>query len=101
MRTHDGQLGIVHVEQTTDERARLNESRLRPETVRSAFRIRQVAPQHRGEAEDVATPVKRTRRPEVTGRASLERLQQARRLVVVFGLARDRQRTVEALAGDQ
>ncbi len=41
------------------------------------------------------------RRREVAGRAGLERLQQARRLVVVFGLARDRQRAVEALARDQ
>ena len=38
---------------------------------------------------------------QVAAAARLERREQARRLVVVFGLPADRQRAVEALAGDQ
>ena len=48
--------------------------------------------EHRGEAVHVAAPVELARRLQVAAAARFERLQQARRLVVVVVLPADRQR---------
>ena len=70
----------------------------RPRARRPVPGLRQVAAQHRGQAVDVAAPVELPRGHQVAAATRFQRVQQARRLVVVVLLLADRQRRGKALA---
>ena len=84
---------VVNVEQLLDELLRLGMALAAPARAGSVVGLGQVAPQHRGQAVEVAAPVERPRRRQVAAPTLLERMEKARRLVVVVGFTEQRQRS--------